>query len=117
LDITLSICHHVRAHVAKGKSHFIQSASDDIAVIYDLHHFESDAERLEVIDSLQADDKYLLPVAECSKVVYQVQIQRRKYRKRLTNAQRPLCFLVKAIPEFICIQFYHRVNNRGKYVD
>jgi hypothetical protein len=42
----------------------IQSARDNIAQLYDLHRFESAAERLEFIDSLLADNKYLCPVAE-----------------------------------------------------
>jgi len=37
---------------------------DNIAELCDLHHFESAAERLEFIDSLLADNKYLFPVAE-----------------------------------------------------
>jgi hypothetical protein len=45
------------------KSHFIQSARDTIAELYDLHSFKSDAERLEFIDSLLAENKYLFPVA------------------------------------------------------
>jgi len=46
------------------KSHFIQSAQDIIAELYDLHSFESAAERLEFIDSLLADNNYVFPVAE-----------------------------------------------------
>jgi hypothetical protein len=65
LDITRSIRYQVRAQVDKVKSHFIQSARDHIAELYDLHHFESDAERLEFIDSLLTDNKYLFPLAEC----------------------------------------------------
>jgi len=42
----------------------IQSLRDNIAELYDLHCFESAAERLEFIDSLLADNKYLFPVAE-----------------------------------------------------
>jgi len=64
LDITCSIQYQVRAQVDKVKSHFIQSARDHIAELYDLHRFESDAEHLEFIDSLLADNKYLFPVAE-----------------------------------------------------
>jgi hypothetical protein len=64
LDITRSIRYQVRAQVDKVKSHFIQSARDHIAELYDLHRFESDAERLQFIDSLLADNKYLFPVAE-----------------------------------------------------
>ena len=37
---------------------------DIIAELYDLHRFESAADRLELIDSLLADNKYLFPVAE-----------------------------------------------------
>ena len=64
LDITRSNWYQVRAHVDMVKSQFIQSARDNIAELYDLHHFESNAERLEFIDSLLADNKYLFPLAE-----------------------------------------------------
>jgi len=46
------------------KSHFIQSARDNIVELYDLHRFKSSAEHLEFIDSLLADNKYLFPIAE-----------------------------------------------------
>ena len=45
-------------------SNLIQSARDNIAELYDLHHFESEAEQLEFIDSLLADNMFLFPVAE-----------------------------------------------------
>jgi len=64
LDITRSKQYQVRAQVDKVKSHFIQSARDYIAELYDLHCFESNAEHLEYIDSLLADNKYLLPLAQ-----------------------------------------------------
>jgi hypothetical protein len=64
LEITCSNWYQVRAHVDKVKCHFIQSASDNIAELYDLHCFESTAERLVFIDSLLADNKYLFPIAE-----------------------------------------------------
>jgi len=64
LDITRSNRNQVRAQVDMVKSHFIQSARDNIAELHDLHRFESAAERLEFIDSLLADNKYLFPVAE-----------------------------------------------------
>jgi len=64
LDITCSNRYQVRAQVDKVKSHSIHSARDNIAEHYDLHHFESTAERLEFIDSLLADNKYLFPLAE-----------------------------------------------------
>jgi len=56
--------YQVRAQVDKVKSHFIQSAREYIAERYDLHRFESAAERLEFIDSLLADNQYLFPIAE-----------------------------------------------------
>ena len=62
--ITCSNRYHVCAQVDKVESHFIQSVRDNIAELYDLHHFESTAEHLEFIDSLLADNKYLFPVAE-----------------------------------------------------
>jgi hypothetical protein len=43
----------------------IHSATDNIAELYDLHHFESAVERLEFIDYVLADNKYLFPIAEC----------------------------------------------------
>jgi hypothetical protein len=64
LDITRSNWYQVRAQVDKVKSHHIQSARDNIAELYDLHRFESATERLEFIDSLLADNKYLFPVTE-----------------------------------------------------
>jgi len=64
LDITRSNRYQIRAQVDQVKSHFIQSARDNIAEIYDLHCFEFNAERLKFIDSLLADNKYLFPLAE-----------------------------------------------------
>src|SRR5882757_4367531 len=64
LDITRSNWYQVRAQVDKVKSHFIQSARDNIAELYDLHRFQSTADRLEFIDSLLSDNKYLFPIAE-----------------------------------------------------
>jgi hypothetical protein len=64
LDITLSIQYQVRAQVDKVTSHFIQSARDHIAELYDMHRFESDPECLDFIDSLLADNMYLFPVVQ-----------------------------------------------------
>jgi len=64
LDITRSNRYQVHAYVNKLKSHFIQSARDNIGKLDDLHRFESAAERLEFIDSFLADNKYLFLVAE-----------------------------------------------------
>jgi len=64
LDITRSNRYQVRVQVDRVKSHLIQSARDNIAELYDLHRFESNADHLEFIDSLLADDKYIFPVAE-----------------------------------------------------
>jgi hypothetical protein len=47
------------------QSHLIQSARNNIADRYDLHRFESAAERLQFLDSFLAENKYLFPVAEC----------------------------------------------------
>jgi len=54
------------------KLNFIQLARYNIAEDYDLHHFEIDVERLEFIDSIQADYKYCFPVEECVRRVYMV---------------------------------------------
>jgi len=64
LYITRSNWYQVRAQVNKVKSHFIQSARDNIAELSDIHRFESTAEHLEFIDSLLADNKYRFPIAE-----------------------------------------------------
>jgi hypothetical protein len=64
LDITRSNQYQVSAQVDKVKSHFIQSASDNIGELYDIHSIQSDTERLEFIHSLLADNKYLFSVAE-----------------------------------------------------
>jgi len=64
VDIACTNWYQVCAQVDKVKFHFIQSVRDNIAELYDLHCFESAAERLEFIDSLLADNKYLFPVAE-----------------------------------------------------
>jgi hypothetical protein len=64
LDITRSNRYQVPAQVDNVKSHFIQSARDNIAELHDLHRFESAAERLGFIDPLLADNKYLFPIAE-----------------------------------------------------
>jgi len=57
LDISHPNQYHVQAQVDMVKFHFIQSARDNIADLYDIHRFESTAERLESIDSLLADNK------------------------------------------------------------
>ena len=64
LDITCSKWYHVRAQACRLKSYFIHSARDKIEELNDLHHFACDAEHLEFIDSLLADNKYLFLVAE-----------------------------------------------------
>jgi len=64
LDITRLNRYHVRAQVAKVESHFIQSARDNIAELYDLHHFEFNEERLEFMDSLLAHNRYIFPVPD-----------------------------------------------------
>jgi hypothetical protein len=63
-DSSHSNWYQVRTQVDQVKSHFIQSARDNIAELYDLHRFESAAERLEFIDSLLADNKHLCRIAE-----------------------------------------------------
>jgi len=64
LDITCSNWYQVRPQVDKVGSHLIHWAREIIAELYCLHCFESNTERLESIDSLLADHKYLFPVAE-----------------------------------------------------
>jgi hypothetical protein len=64
LDNTLSNHYQVQAQVDKVKFRSIQSAQVNIAELYDLHRFESTAERLEFIDSLLADTKYRFAITE-----------------------------------------------------
>ena len=63
-EITCSNRYLVPAQVDMVKSHFIQSTRNNIAELYDLHCFESDAERLEFIDSLLADNQCHFCLAE-----------------------------------------------------
>jgi len=63
LDITRSNWYQLRAQVDKVKSDSIQSARGNIAELYDLHRIESNAERLEFIDSFLGDNMNLFPVA------------------------------------------------------
>ena len=64
MDITRLNRYQVRAQVDMDKSHLIQWAGDTLWVLNDLHRFESDAEHLESIDSLLADNTYRFRVAE-----------------------------------------------------
>jgi hypothetical protein len=64
LYITRSNRYQVHAQVDNVKCHFIQSARDNIAELYDLYHFESASEHLEFIDSLLADNMYHFLIAE-----------------------------------------------------
>jgi len=63
-DIILWNWYQVRAQVDKVESRFIQSERDHIEGLHALHSFESDAERLDFIDSLRADNTYHFRVAE-----------------------------------------------------
>jgi hypothetical protein len=64
LDITLSIQYRVQAQVSKVKFHIVQSAKDNIAVVFDPPCVESDAEHFEFIDSLPADNQHVSPVVQ-----------------------------------------------------
>jgi len=64
LDITHSNRYQVQAQVNIVNSQFIQSARDNIAELYDLHCVQSDAEHLEFIDSLLANNKNLFQAVE-----------------------------------------------------
>jgi len=64
LDIAHSNRYKVRAQVDMVKSHFIQFPRENRPGLCALPRFESDAERLEFIDSFLADINYLFPVAE-----------------------------------------------------
>jgi len=63
LNITNSNQFQVRAQVDKAKSNVIQSAMDGIAELYDLHHFETDAEHWKFIDFFWSHNKYLFTEA------------------------------------------------------
>jgi len=64
LGITRSNQYQAHTQVDKVKSHFIQSAKDNIGDLYDLHRLKSGIEHVELINSLLADDKYMFPIAE-----------------------------------------------------
>jgi len=57
LDIPRSNWNQVQAQIDQVKSHFIKSAMDNIAELYNLPRFESTTERFEFFDSLLADHK------------------------------------------------------------
>jgi len=67
------------------KSDVIQSVRDNIAVVNDLHWFESTTERLEFIDSFLADNKNFFLSQSVWEVVYTVQIEHRESQKLLAN--------------------------------
>jgi hypothetical protein len=85
VDITLSNQYQICPQVDNVKSPFNQSVRDNIAELYDLHCFESAAERLGFIDSLLADNEYFFLVAERVEEAYAVQIQCQESRKLITN--------------------------------
>jgi len=64
MDVTHWTRYQVRAEVNKLNFHFIQSARVNIVELNDVHHFGSDSERLEFVDSRLPDNKYHFPVAE-----------------------------------------------------
>jgi len=64
LDIAHSNWYQVWAQLNNIESHLIQSAQDNIAVLSNLHCWESNAELLEFIDFHLAENKYLFCVAE-----------------------------------------------------
>ena len=64
LDITHSNRYQVQVHVDKVTSHLIQSARNTIAERYDLQPFKSASDHLELIDSIQAANKYGFPLVE-----------------------------------------------------
>jgi hypothetical protein len=64
LDNPCSTRYHVQAHVHTVIFYFIQSARDNTAKHYELHHFESAAESLQSIDYHLANNRYLFPIAE-----------------------------------------------------
>jgi hypothetical protein len=57
LNITRSKRYQVQAQVDNIKSHFIKSARENMAELYDLHLLQSAVERVELIDSVLADNK------------------------------------------------------------
>jgi len=64
LEITHSNCYHVRTLVDEVNFHFIQITRDNIAECTDVHSFESEAQHLEMIDSLLSDNKNCFRSAE-----------------------------------------------------
>ena len=64
LNITCSNQYQVRAHVNKVTSHPIESARNNIEKRFDLQPSESDAEGLEVINPIPADNMYHFPEVE-----------------------------------------------------
>ena len=117
LDITHSNRYQVRVQVNKVKCHFIPSAREYIAELYDLHRFEFDKERFEFIDCILADNKYLFPVAEHVEGGVRVPNPMHRVSKAANEWPASTFFLAEAIPGCIYIKFYHQANNCSKYAD
>jgi hypothetical protein len=117
LDIIRSNQYQVHAQVDKVKSHLIQSARDNIAELYDLHHFKSDAERLEFIDSLLADNQYIFPVSESVEGGVRSPNPPQRVSKAANEWRASTLLPPGSYPEVNLHQNYHWANNRGKYAD
>jgi hypothetical protein len=117
LDITRSNWYQVHAQVDKVGSHFIQSARDHIAELYDLHRFESDTERLEFIDSLLADNKYLFPVAERVEGGIHGPNPTQRVSKAANEWPTSTLLPARCNPGCSYFKFYPRGNDRSKYAD
>jgi hypothetical protein len=117
LYITHSNRYQVRAQVNKVKSHFIQSARDNLGELYNLHRCKSTAELYNFLIPFWQRITVLFLSQRVWQAVYAVQIQRGESRKQLTNGSRPLDLLAETIPRFIYIKFYLWVNNCGRFAD
>jgi hypothetical protein len=117
LDITHSNQYQVLAQVGKIKSHFAQSAMDNIAELYDLHRFESATDILEFINALWAGNKYHFPLPESVEGGVHSPNPTQGESKAANNWQGSIYFLMGPIPRMFHIKFYHCGNNRGMYAD
>jgi len=69
------------------------------------------------LDSLLADNKYLFPEAKRVEGGVRSPNPTQRVSNAANDGQHPLYVLAEAIPRFIYIKLYHRVNNHGMYAD
>jgi len=117
LHNTRSNWYQVHAQVNKVKSHFIQSARDNIAEQYDRRRFESASEHVEYIDYLPPDIRYLCPVADHVGVGVCGPNAMQRVSKDGNQWPVSIYFLAEEILWLIYVKLNHPANNHPNYAD